>query len=228
MEHVEGNPVNLTDPTGKWICTADSKLFNPDCVDWVEDALHKLENLGGVPGGRLVDFFHRHDSAVKWSTLGCIVSPGLFAGRIWGIRITFNPIIPNWIGGQAMTIPPQDIVFDSTKINGATATLEQVTTFGHEISHLEQGLAKWFSVQSEMLSAILTYRLATELGAPHHPEGEDIRIGQGTAGDPQPYDPWSDADLQTFKEQWHLPYPLRPLGGDLPKDWLDQWGVAPF
>jgi RHS repeat-associated protein len=226
--YVVGNPVNLADPTGEWICTLESLAFNPHCVAWVKDALHKLENQGGVPGKRLAAFFHSHDSATQ-SSAWSICTPILLARarRIWGIKVVFNPVIPGCLGGRAMAIPPDYISFNSTLFSGPIASLEAVALFGHEISHLEQGL-KWFSVQSEMLTAILTYRLEDELGIPHFPEGEDVRIGFGTLGNPQTYDPWADVSLKAFKKQWNLRYPLRPIAGDLPKNWLNQWGVALF
>lgn len=223
--YAENNPVLFVDPTGKWICAGESYAFNPNCNEWVEDALKKLKSQGGIPGERLASFFERHDSGLKWDTLGCIVFPPL-VGRIWGIRISFNPVMPNWIGGQAAAIPPQDIFLDSTRINGAIADLEDVATFGHEISHLEQGFDQFFSVHSELLSTMLTYRLETQLGiAKRHPAGEIAKAGS--------YNPWNESDLEAFKNEMArqdmpLRYPLKPVGGYLPRNWFDQWGVAPF
>ena len=229
--YADDNPVMFIDPTGRWICTLDSYLFNPDCDEWVDDALDKLENQGGVPGQRLVAFFEKHDSDIKWSALGCVVYPPL-AGRIWGIRIAFNPIIPGVLGGLAAAIPPQDIFVNSTLINGATASLDEVATFGHEISHLEQGFPAFFSVHTEMLSGILTYRLEDELGiSRHHPEGVLIETGGGTG---RSFDPWDISDLREFKNEMKeagMPldyYPLFPVTGFLERSWFNQWGVAPF
>lgn len=223
--YAHGNPVMFIDPTGKWICTLDSYIFNPNCDEWVKDALDKLEKQGGVPGQRLVAFFERRDSNIKWSTLGCIVFPPL-AASIWGIRITFNPLTP----GQAAATPPGDIFLNSKLINGPIATLANVATFGHEISHLEQGFPAFFSVHAEMLSAILTFRLENELGIGHHREGVIIETGRGPG---QSFDPWNVSDLEEFKrrmdeEGMPVNYPLLPLTGFLDRNWFDQWGVVPF
>ena len=69
-----------------------------------------------------------------------------------------------------------------------------------------------------MLTAILSYQLETELGVRHFAEGSDIVNAQ--------WDPWIDADLKVFKKKWKLVYPLRPWDGDLPWNWLDQWGTT--
>ena len=83
--------------------------------------------------------------------------------------------------------------------------------------------SKAFSIQGEMLTAILSYQLEDELGLPqHYIEGVDIVNSQ--------WDPWNDSDLEAFKFLPHWKrgfsmFPLRPITGDLPRNWLKQWGT---
>jgi RHS repeat-associated protein len=217
--YAEGNPIQHADPTGKWICTLESYLFNPNCDDWVANALKKLETDGGLPGRNLVKFFERRDRNLTLVSLACLVLPPPPA-YLGGIRIT---IIPDVGGFNALTIPPGNLVIPSDVAHGATPSLNNVATFGHEITHLQQG-SKAFSVQGEMLSAMFTYRLEAELMAGHHYEGEFIK--DGPPNSLHPLDPWDDADLQAFKERFHNTLwwqPLRPVTGDFPKDWFWQW-----
>ena len=213
--YVEGNPINRTDPTGKWVCTVDSLLFNPNCTEWVEDALDQLEN-GGAIGQRVATTFHELDRKYKLISLGSCVHPPL-ATHILGIKIAF---VPN--PGIGMVLPGT-ILLNPDHINGPKATGRGLVTFAHEISHLEQGVMNAFSVQAEMLTAILSYQLEAEIGEQHHQEGVDIVNNQ--------WNPWDDNDLHAFKTHQHWknhfrPFPLRPIWGDLPKDWLKQWGTT--
>jgi len=213
--YVEGNPVNYIDPTGKWVCTVDSLLFNPNCTEWVEDALDQLEN-GGTIGRRVAATFHELDRKYKLISLGSCFHPPL-ANHLLGIKIAF---VPN--PGVGMVLPGT-ILLNPDYMNGPKASGRGLVTFAHEISHLEQGVTNAFSMQAEMLSAILSYQLEDEIGEAHYIEGQDIVAAQ--------WNPWEDNDLRAFKthpnwERRFTPFPLRPIWGDLSKDWLDQWGTT--
>jgi|SRR3990172_7730280 len=39
-------------------------------------------------------------------------------------------------------------------------------------------------------------------------------------------DPWSEADLQKYNARVKLPL-LLMIGGGIPRDWLDKWGIVP-
>ena len=206
------NPIMNVDPSGRWICTVASLLANPSCVEWTEDALSKLESSGAI-GRSLLGFFHQHDQGLKLLSSGSCLQP-LLAGLLGGVQIVFLPLSGR---ANAITLSPAAIIINSNVYNGASAKPEGVATFGHEISHLEQAL-KSLSVQGEILSAVLTYQLETELRRPfHHPEGTYVVAEE--------LDPWDDSDLSTFRNHpnWGVPWPLRPLFGDLPRDWLGQW-----
>ena len=215
--YANGNPITNIDPSGRWICTLSSLIFNPDCKEWVDDALGQLEQAP-VIGPNIADFFHQRDEKLKvLGLLGVCALPPL-APFLWGIKIEFTPLVR---GGMAF--PPPDVIFlDSNRYGGKkTASPVEVALFAHEISHLEQQPFRFISIQSEVLSYLLEYQLEKELGTTaHNPYSEFIFDNH--------LDPWKDANLEQFRTEFQNVYgwfPLRPFGGDLPRDWLDQWGT---
>ena len=215
--YVEGNPVNRVDPTGKWGCYTDlAWLFNPDCTAWIETGLVELEQSGTV-GRKLVEFFYQYDNDLM---SGCLGIPPL-PSDAFGVKFGFMPALPG--NAVAITLVPGAILFNSSLpgYQGATPTNRAVVTLGHEISHLAQGEAS-VSVQGEVLSTIVAYYLESALGEEHRFDAKFIFENE--------IDPWSDTDLETYRNYWKqfgviIPGPLVYPFGDIPKEWLTRFGI---
>jgi RHS repeat-associated protein len=215
--YVEGDPINRVDPSGKWYCQSGFAPLTSDCLSWVQDALDKLET-SGTTGKKLVEFFHARDQVLT-IIKDSICHPLPLLMGITGIKIYFEPYTTNVLHANAYAIWPDQIHINSSLsgYSGSFPSDVAVVTFGHEISHLAQGIRE-LSVQAEVLSTIVGYYLENDIGVSHRSDAlfiiEDEKL-----------DPWSLGDLQLYEEENHLPWPLI-WGNGLPRNWLDQWSIT--
>ncbi len=131
-----------------------------------------------------------------------------------GVKVIFLPLN----GVEALQIYPNIILINSNRYNGNGSSSEAISTLAHEITHMQQGI-KGFSVQAEMLTARLEYELESEMGLEHDWETE-LAAENGL-------NPWNDDDLKYFQNYvgGSLKFaPLHPINGDLPQNWLEEWG----
>lgn len=191
----------------------------------MNNALTALENSGPV-GRRLVEFFHERDDMLTpdvWSGIYEFYDcPSPFANLVEhfsGIRIAFVPFSSYDIYALAIALPPGAIYIDnmSPGYSGQTPSSAAVVTFGHEISHLAQGIYA-FSVQAEMLATVVGYYLEDELGVAHRSDARFIV-------EEQQLDPWHQADIEKYKENYSLPWPLM-IGRGLSSNWLRKWSIS--
>jgi hypothetical protein len=138
-----------------------------------------------------------------------------------GIKIYFEPLFTRAIRSVAFTVNPDQIHINNTLAGyyGPNPSSEAVVTFGHEISHLAQGIHE-FSIQAEVLSTIVAYYLEDEVGVAHRSDGDYIIQNE--------LDPWVDSDLEDYNTQgttYPLPWPLR-IGRGLSENWLVEWGIT--
>jgi hypothetical protein len=212
--YVESNPVNRTDPSGKWYCQSGLIPSTSDCKSWVKEALLELD-VSGITGNRLVQFFNRNDGIFSFLNKSlCQPLPILP-----GIKIYFGSYNLEWFHPLGFAVVPDKIYINSKYPGyyGPTPSKDAVVTFGHEISHLSQSLNE-FSVQAEILSTIVTYYLEKDLGVSHR--YDSIFIIEN-----RKIDPWYINDLRLYGEKFSLPWPLI-WGTGLPKNWLERWGIT--
>jgi RHS repeat-associated protein len=190
FDYAGANPINRVDPSGLWWCQYVTLDGDPieglgGCEDWVDEALTQLSSAGNV-GKFLETFFHSKDRAI----MGPDEGEWCGEGRT-GIQIDLILGPDNVTGGGTDQTSFIRIYVEETY----APTPENVTTFGHEISHMRQ-IISGGNMQGEVLAYIVQWHLAYELGAKQR-EAAKYVMGEDPSRS-EPVDPWSVEDLWQF------------------------------
>ncbi|MEJ2304137.1 MAG: RHS repeat-associated core domain-containing protein [Anaerolineales bacterium] len=220
--YVRGNPINLLDPAGKWICRG-----HPDRKDWVENALRILLHTSKT-GRAIVDFFKKYDEKIKKTQPGGYIEPSCDDSLLIpnGVLIEFGTPWPGPSWGTAIFSDVLQLSDNPEVINGPLPEGFGLQLFGHEVSHWAQGVAR-LTIQGELLARYLEKQLRLDLESQYG----KIKHGEDTETLITHFNPFYVERLQEAKEwmitNWssgYIIFPLPSVGG-LDQSWLDRFYV---
>ncbi len=188
-----------------------SNVVEASCTTWLENTLAQIAASGAI-GKEIARFFaenyaRKSRCASETSLLkNLLLHPGALEIAVLPLDI------------EALSLPPFAILVKQDLSTDQKRNGDGITAFAHEVIHLSQGI-KGFSIQAELLTVMLEYRLEDEMGVAHDSQTELVAK--------KGWNPWDTQDLKAAAQALggiYQHYPLRPLGGDFSKDWLSRWG----
>jgi RHS repeat-associated protein len=205
------DPINRTDPTGLFYCSAPEA----GCVRWVLDALEAIQSAG-PRGSQLVQSFRAKDQDLKLlqsGLSGCYcVSPYLCSllptpADMPGLKVAFTDNFPPFQEEAAMSVWafPENMIYVKLRYFDPPnkPSGDAILLFAHELVHIEQGNWLAFSILGE----VLAYRTQAE-----------FRLGSGALTDeeraaidvPLPPDNYSWSQWQALSQglrDWESQFP---------------------